>query len=137
MYAYCQGNPIRYVDPSGNIIGTATDFLIGSVVGGISAAIQHKDIRTGIVSGAVSGAMMGAVADLTVTTGGIGTIAAFTAVGTASGVTGVYNAINSASRTSVTIEYTANIVYNVAQGTISYYVNGTKMSEIKLSDTKL
>lgn len=49
-------------------------------------------------------------------------------------MTGLFQAIHSASRSGATIEYTANILYNIDQSTISYYIDGQKVSEINVKD---
>jgi len=72
LYVYCQGNPIKYNDLSGHIVGTVIGTISGGVVGGVKAALMHTDIRSGIVSGAVSGAIAGAAVDIAVATGGTG-----------------------------------------------------------------
>jgi len=56
-------------------------------VGGISAAIHHKNVWNGVTKGAVSGALAGAVVDLTIATAGTGTLA-LVAAGALSGAAG-------------------------------------------------
>ena len=91
-YAYAEGNPLIYVDPSGHFIGTVTGGVIGGIIGGVSAALNHTDIATGIVSWAVSGAIVGVATDFTIATLGTG-IAAVGVVGAAGGVGGAVGEI--------------------------------------------
>jgi len=68
-------NPVMFVDPTGEFVGTVTGGLIGGVVGGVSAVFRGDDVLTGVLSGAVSGAIVGAAADIIVATGGTGLVA--------------------------------------------------------------
>ncbi|MEL7567559.1 MAG: RHS repeat-associated core domain-containing protein [Dehalobacterium sp.] len=69
-YIYCLNNPLIYDDESGHFVATILGALSGAVIDGLSAAIQGKDILTGIVSGATGGAIAGATVDITIATGG-------------------------------------------------------------------
>jgi RHS repeat-associated core domain len=87
-YAYAQGNPILYVDPSGHFVATVTGGLIGGLIGGVSAALNGTDITTGIVSGTVSGAIVGLTTDIVIASGGTALVAVG-AIGFAGGIGGV------------------------------------------------
>jgi RHS repeat-associated protein len=59
-YAYCGNNPLKYVDPTGHILGI-DDILIailvaavGAAVGAVSAAITGGNIGKGALTGAIS-----------------------------------------------------------------------------------
>ena len=69
-YAFCNNNPVNFVDPDGRIIGTLTGTLLGGIFGGIHAYRDGENIKKGIVSGAVSGMITGAAIDLTVASEG-------------------------------------------------------------------
>jgi len=61
-YVYANGNPVMFVDPSGEISIVATAFIggaIGAFAGGITAAIQGENVLVGIGSGALGGAITG------------------------------------------------------------------------------
>ena len=69
-YAYCNGNPVNFVDPDGRAIGTVTGLVLGAIFGGISASKNDEKVLKGIVSGAVSGVITGLTADLIAASGG-------------------------------------------------------------------
>ena len=69
-YAFCAGNPVKYLDPDGEIIATIAGAASGFVIGTIDSAISHENIIKGMVSGTIAGALAGAFIDLTVATGG-------------------------------------------------------------------
>ena len=44
MYAYCNSNPIMYVDPTGHFAFFVLTMLIGAAIGfGITAAVDYCD----------------------------------------------------------------------------------------------
>ena len=85
-YIYCNGNPIKYVDPDGNAIHIAAGAIIGAVIGGTISGIaamndpsnSRRQVLGAIAGGAISGAITGGVAAFTggLTLGATGTIAA-------------------------------------------------------------
>ena len=64
LYAYCNNNPVMYVDPSGKFPWLAlliiSGILIvgGTTLGGISAHQNGRDVSTGILEGAVAGLLI-------------------------------------------------------------------------------
>ena len=74
MFAYCQNNPARYIDPQGTFICTIIGALVGGVIGAINAAIEGDDVWAGMVIGAGTGALAGAAADVAIATGGVGAV---------------------------------------------------------------
>ncbi len=77
-FVYVADNPIIYIDPNGEFLGT----LVGAVAGGVVNAFRGESVLKGIVSGAAAGAVL----DLTIASGG--TFAAVVAAGAASGAVG-------------------------------------------------
>ena len=74
MFAYCNNNPIIYVDKTGEGIGALLGGFIGAIGGAVSAALSGDSILAGMVTGAVSGALCGAICDMvaaTIATGGL------------------------------------------------------------------
>ena len=69
-YAFCNNDPVNFVDPNGKIVGTLSGAILGAFFGGIKAYKKGENIKKGIVSGAVSGSITGAAVDLTVASGG-------------------------------------------------------------------
>ena len=69
-YAFCAGNPVKYLDPDGEIIATIAGAASCFVIGTIDSAISHENIIKGMVSGTIAGALAGAFIDLTVAIGG-------------------------------------------------------------------
>ena len=72
-YVYCEGNPIKYVDPDGNAIHIALGIVIGAAIGGTISGIaamnnpslSNKDVLGAIAGGAVSGAIAGGITTAT------------------------------------------------------------------------
>ncbi|MBI5027194.1 MAG: hypothetical protein HZC12_10815 [Nitrospirae bacterium] len=56
-YSYALDNPLKYVDPNGQIPWLVVAMIVGAVIGGVSAAIQGGD-----VGDILAGAFIGAVA---------------------------------------------------------------------------
>ena len=91
-YMYCNGNPIKYVDPDGNAVHIAVGAVVGAFIGGTIAGISamndptlsRRQVMGKIAGGALSGAITGGAA---AATGGLsfigtgGTIAASAAAG--------------------------------------------------------
>ena len=91
-YAYCNWNPIKFIDPDGKAIHVAAGAIIGAVIGGTISGISAmndptksgRQVLGAIAGGAVSGAITGGAA---AATGGLsfigagGTIAASAAAG--------------------------------------------------------
>ncbi len=75
MFAYCQNNPIKYIDTKGTFICAITGAIIGGIIGAINAAIEHDNVWAGAGIGAATGAMAGLAADAGIATGGVGGIA--------------------------------------------------------------
>src|SRR5690606_17910758 len=69
-YNYTMDNPVVYVDPNGEFVGTLIGGLVGGIVGGVRAAVKGENVWKGTAEGAVSGAIAGAVVDFAVATGG-------------------------------------------------------------------
>ncbi|WP_286757067.1 RHS repeat-associated core domain-containing protein [Roseivirga sp. UBA838] len=69
-YNYVSNNPVIFIDPNGEFIGTLIGGVVGGIVGGVKAAIKGESIARGAVEGAITGAITGAAIDLTVATGG-------------------------------------------------------------------
>jgi RHS repeat-associated protein len=61
MYAYVEGDPVNYVDPTGEIgvYGYFMGGAIGAVVGGLGAAATGQSVLGGVLSGAIGGAAVG------------------------------------------------------------------------------
>jgi RHS repeat-associated protein len=95
-YAYADGNPVMYVDPSGNfgIAGALLGGAVGGIASGSVAYLTGGDIKAAIIGGAIGGALIGSGAGIiavavqggTVTTAGAFVAGGF--VGAASGVVG-------------------------------------------------
>lgn len=91
-YAYCNWNPIKFIDPDGKAIHVAAGAIIGAAIGGTISGISaindptksRRQVLGAIAGGAVSGAITGGAA---AATGGLsfigtgGTIAASAAAG--------------------------------------------------------
>ena len=85
-YAFCNNNPVNFVDPDGRIIGTLSGALLGGIFGAINAYRKGESIAKGVVSGVVSGTITGAAVDLTAASGGtLGVIFGASVVGGAIG----------------------------------------------------
>ncbi len=87
MFAYCQNDPVRYIDSGGTFICTITGAIIGGIIGAINAAIEGDDIGAGAAIGAATGALAGFAADAAIATGGVGAVVLAAAGGAAAGVT--------------------------------------------------
>jgi hypothetical protein len=95
-YAYANGNPVMYVDPSGNfgILGAVVGGTIGGIASGTVAYFTGGDVKAAIIGGAVGGALIGSGAGIiaaAVQGGTITTAGAFGAgavVGASGGVIG-------------------------------------------------
>jgi len=138
-YAYCAGNPVRFIDPDGRFIGTTIGTIVGGIAGGINAYRNHKDVWAGVAEGAVSGMITGAAVDgaiaFTVATGGTGllVVGAAAAAGTIGGAIGgvagdvagqtVTEVNKGASLTEINIS-TDNFTSKAISGAIGGTVNG-------------
>ena len=89
-YTFCANNPVRFVDPDGEAIGTLSGAILGAIFGGVNAYIKGENVKKGIVSGSISGAITGAAVDLAVASGGtLGIVFGASVIGGAvGGVTG-------------------------------------------------
>lgn len=90
MFAYCNNNPIVYLDEQGTLWGTLVGAIVGAAIGALDAAINDEDVLAGAASGAVSGAITGLAADVIAVTGGtaavvIGVSAGASALGSIAG----------------------------------------------------
>ena len=93
-YAYCNWNPVKYVDPDGKAIHVAAGAIIGAVIGGTISGISAmndptksgRQVLGAIAGGALSGAITGGAAAFTggLSLGATGTIA-FGAISGAAG----------------------------------------------------
>ena len=80
-YLYCNGNPIKYVDPDGRAVHVAAGAIIGAVIGGTISGISalnnptqsRRQVLGAIAGGAVSGAITGGAAAATAGLSFIGT----------------------------------------------------------------
>jgi hypothetical protein len=72
-YSYVANNPVKYVDPSGNLfwaavgaflVGALKGAAIGAVVGGVASAIQGQNFLQGALIGAAGGFVTGGVASI-------------------------------------------------------------------------
>ncbi len=114
-YAYCYGNPFKYTDPSGEIIGTiiAVAAIIGAAVGGYQGYKMGKEngatgwdmfghIAGGVIIGGVAGgasAVVGVAAGGSLAVAGIGGFGGGVIAGGAAGATGGF--INGAGMTAL------------------------------------
>ena len=139
-YGYCAGNPLKFVDTDGKIIGTAIGALIGGIKGAYDAHKNGTDVWAGVAEGAVAGAITGAAVDLvvgaTVATGGgalvvLGAGAAAGAVGGAvGGVAGdvAGQVVSQRSEETITIStenFASKAVDRAISGTVSGLSGGT------------
>ncbi len=89
MFAYCNNNPIAFLDHSGTFLGTLIGAIVGAAVGALNAAIEGEDVGAAALAGATSGAIAGLAADVLAITGGTGIVVI--------GVMGVASAAGSAA----------------------------------------
>ena len=77
MFAYCNNDPISYVDTTGEfLVATIVGGIIGAFGGAISAVLSGDDVVAGAITGAVTGAAVGYVCDSvagSIVTGGAAT----------------------------------------------------------------
>jgi len=94
VYGYVGGNPVSFIDPSGNFIPAVLlgAGAIGAVIGGLSAAAQtYNSGGTGVwnyVSAIATGAAVGGAAGVGIGLTGLSGVAATGAIGFASGFLG-------------------------------------------------
>ncbi len=74
-YNFAVNNPVYYYDEDGRFLGTFIGGLVGGIVGGVRAAIKGENVGRGFGRGMVAGMVAGAIVDITVATGGTGTVA--------------------------------------------------------------
>lgn len=65
-YVYVANNPLIYVDPDGEAIGTVISTIFGAAKGAYDAHKNGTSIKAGLVEGATSGLIYGATLDLLV-----------------------------------------------------------------------
>lgn len=110
MFAYCQSNPVNYVDTQGTffgaLIGAAIGGLGGLIGGGISAAIKGENVLAGMASGGLGGLCGGAVAGTVVEV--------FVSPGTSVGSAVLVGALAGAAggATSSMVSQTSNYYFN-------------------------
>ena len=96
-YAYAEGNPLLYNDPTGHFINIAIGTAIGATVGGISSYIASDGdwnaVKAGAIGGAISGAIVSTGAGAVTLAVGAGTLNTAGAVG----AMGVIGAVGSAT----------------------------------------
>ena len=101
LYAYCENNPISFLDTKGNFLCTTIGALVGGLFGAATALVEGKkgrEIWASAANGAISGAVAGVAADVIMVTGGSGAVVV--GVYAAAGALGSYagtlteNAIN-------------------------------------------
>lgn len=73
-YNYTLNNPVLYVDPNGEFVGTLIGGVVGGIAGGIKAAVKGENILAGIGEGATAGVIAGAIVDIAVASGGAGLV---------------------------------------------------------------
>ena len=92
LYRYVQNNPLKYVDPYGEIMATLLGAVLGPIVGGGRAYLNNKsgaEIWAATTGGLVSGVILGGAIDITVWTGG-GALPLVAASGVGGGVGGLW-----------------------------------------------
>lgn len=75
-YAYCLNNPLKYTDPSGDVIWEAVliGAAIGAITGGIRGGIEKGDVWYGLWRGALSGAIGGLLSVMGVPSSVVGNV---------------------------------------------------------------
>lgn len=80
-YMYCRGNPLVYVDPSGNFWEIIVGALIGGVIGGTVSEVTGGDFSDGFIAGAITGGFMGGASGIIGGMGGSASVSAVTQTG--------------------------------------------------------
>ena len=142
QYAYCAGNPVKYIDQDGKFIGTVIGTVVGGAKGAYDAYKSGGNIWAGLGEGAVSGLITGAAIDAavaaTIATGGgaLVVIGAGVAAGAAGGAVGaiagdvtgqIVTSVNGESQNlseAVSNVSTENFGTKAASGAISGAISG-------------
>lgn len=109
----------------------------------MTAVIQGTNLWSGVAGGSVNGAVVGGTIDITLATGGSAAVligASFVAGGVGGYAGDFVNQVgnNLANGKGMSSANTATgVVYNAAQNTITYLINGQFVTKIQLSELNL
>lgn len=132
MFAYCNNNPVKYLDKNGEFLGTLIGAVVGAAVGAVEAAIKGENVLAGAASGAVSGAITGAAADVIAITGGTGAVV----IAASAGSSFLGSVASSAVEAKIKNEkidvraMTINAVEDAAFGALFGYMSGPVKSKL-------
>lgn len=132
MFAYCNNNPVVYLDKQGTFLGTLIGAVVGAALGALDAAISGENVLAGAASGAVSGAITGAAADVIAITGGTAAVV----IGASAIASGIGSFAGSAVGAAVSGEKldfakaTKDALWDAAAGAFFGYLSGPVTSQL-------
>ncbi|MBQ7225822.1 MAG: RHS repeat-associated core domain-containing protein, partial [Clostridia bacterium] len=149
LYAYCENNPVSFLDTEGTFLCAAIGALVGGLFGAVTALVEGKEGRevwASVADGAIAGATAGLASDIIIVTGGSAAvvIGVYAFAGAAGSYTGtlVEHAINGNDvwSTEVQIEAVINAawggIFGALGGVMTGRVSSIMDNAIKSAGTK-